>query len=306
MTKKVRLNISSIAPLGDGVSIADGSFYYVPGAIPGDEVDAEIIKRNKRDIFTRLLRVVHPSDMRREPVCPVFGKCGGCSLLHADESLQRDAKREALKRQFARDDVAFISDGPALGYRRLARLHVHRLGDGGVQLGFYGKRAHRIVDISACPVLESRISDVLPSLKSGLLRGLQDAVVRIATGNDGVYLHVETASPPDPVFYTEAEKAVPTLLAGVVLNWDGITTTVAGADTLTMSTATRQSLMALPVGSFGQANAHINNALAATVARWAKASGASEILELYAGAGNLSLELLDCFDAFTLVELDAR
>ena len=304
MTKKVRLKISSIAPLGDGIAINDGSFYYIPGAIPGDEVEVEITRRNKREIYTNLLHIVHPSEMRRDPPCPVFGKCGGCSLLHMDETAQINARRDALKRQFGMDEVRVVSAGPALGYRRLARLHVRRNSDGRVRLGFFEKRAHRIVDISHCPILEQRISDILPVLKTGLLRGLKEATIRIATGDNGIYLHVETATPPDPIFYSESKKSVPSILGGVVLNWDGITTVVAGGEVLALSVSKERQPILLPAGSFGQANRFVNEQLTSTVAGWAKDSGATEMLELYAGAGNFSFMLTDSIKKITMVELD--
>lgn len=306
MTKKVSLHITSLAPGGDGVSIEDGHFCYVPGAVPGDEVEVEILKRNKRETFTRLLRILEQSRFRRTPPCPVFSKCGGCSLLHMDESVQIDAKQASLMRQFARDSVALISAGPSLGYRRLARLHARKTKRGHVQLGFYENRAHRIVDISHCPILAPDISQILPALKSGILKGIEQATIRIATGDEGVYVHVQTNEPPEPVFYKEADKAVPSLLKGVVLDWDGMISTVAGASNLTVTSGDGVTPLQLPVGSFGQANPYINQELVSTVANWVKQSDARQLLELYAGAGNFSFELRNHLDAITMVELDAK
>ncbi|MBN2524989.1 MAG: class I SAM-dependent RNA methyltransferase [Deltaproteobacteria bacterium] len=305
MTKKVRLKINSLAPLGDGVAIENGQFHYVPGAIPGDVVDAEILTRNKREVYTKLLKVVTPSAHRREAQCPVFGKCGGCTLLHADETLQRNTRRQALIRKFGINDVPFISAEPSLGYRRLARLHMNRGRNGNVRLGFFEKRAHRIVDIDHCPILEAKISKVLPTLKKGMLRGLKSATLRIATGNEGVYLHVKTEDAPKPVFYEEALRAVPSLLQGVVLDWDGIVATVAGGDALTVD-ATDDTPFRMPAGSFGQANLSINKLLVGTVASWVGEMGCDEMLELYAGAGNFSFALRKELKKISMVELDAN
>ena len=303
MTKKLQLTITSLAPLGDGISIRDGQFHYVPGGIPGDIVEAEIIRKNKKETYTRLLRIVEPSSHRREASCPVFDKCGGCSLLMADESLQRNTKEQTLARQFSFDRVTLVTAGPPLGYRRLARLHMRKTRNGNVQLGFFEKKAHRIADISRCPILDNRISDILLPLKNGMLSGLDTATVRIASGNEGVFVQVETESPPEPRFYEEAAKAVPGLLKGVVLNWNGISSLIAGAATLTLSTAGGEA-MQLPVGSFGQANAHINEKLVATASNWIRTSGEKRLLELYAGSGNFSCNLQHNLDHITLVELD--
>lgn len=305
MTKKVVLKIESLAPLGDGVSTNNSQFYYVPGAIPGDLVEAEIKKTDKRGNFTQLLQIIEPSPHRRKPQCPVFGKCGGCALLQAEELLQRRAKQESLERQFDRHPVRLISAGPPLGYRRLARIHVKKKKNGTVQTGFFATSAHHIIDIDHCPILDPRISAVLPVLKQGMLQHIKEATVRIAAGIEGVFVYLQTQHPPDPAFYKAATTAVPNLLGGVTVEWNEIVSLVAGTDELSVESNSGRPIL-LPVGSFGQANSAINRELVSTVTRWAAESGAKSCIELFAGAGNFSFEMVNICKKITLVELDAR
>ncbi|MBN2342283.1 MAG: class I SAM-dependent RNA methyltransferase [Deltaproteobacteria bacterium] len=305
MTKKVTLKIQSLAPLGDGVSTADAQFYYVPGAIPGDLVEVEIAKTDKRGVHTKLLQIVEPSPHRRIPDCPLHNVCGGCSLLHADEAIQRQAKTENLARQFARQSVPFVSTGPALGYRRLARLHARRQSNGQVAVGFFGRRGNNIVEIDHCPVLEPQISSILPDLKAELFQHLNTAAIRISSGMEGVFLSIDTDTPLPPAFYNAAAAAVPRLVQGIVVEWEGISTTVAGSDTLTLQTGHKHRVV-LPAGGFGQANAYINQVLTAAVNRWIEQSDAQTAIELYAGAGNFSVLFAHRLKQLTLVELDPR
>ncbi len=304
MTELLQLKINSLAPQGDGVSITDRQFYYVPGAIPGDVVEAEVVQKNKKETVTELCRILTPSPHRRNVPCPVFDRCGGCSMLHADEALQRISKEQTLSRLFSPVSIPLVTAGPPLGYRRLARLHVHRRKNNTIALGFYEKKAHRVVDISECPILDDRINAVLSPLKNGMLQGLKSATLRIATGNEGVFVQVETDLTPDPIFFEKARSAVPETVKGIILHWNGIVSPVAGASTMTISTAGGNE-MKLPVGSFGQANAHINQKLVDTVSRWILESGSDRMLELYAGAGNFSYDCRHRLSGITLVELDS-
>ncbi|MCL6479383.1 MAG: TRAM domain-containing protein [Peptococcaceae bacterium] len=53
---------------------------FVPGAVPGDVVLAEIIDLKKNYAVGRLLEVKSEAPSRRQPDCARFGKCGGCRL----------------------------------------------------------------------------------------------------------------------------------------------------------------------------------------------------------------------------------
>ncbi len=95
---RIVLEIERLAYQGVAVGHLDGMACLVEGALPEERVEAEIIERHPRYVRARLLRVLQPSPARVEPPCPVFGRCGGCHLLHAAYALQ-----EAAKNQFARD-----------------------------------------------------------------------------------------------------------------------------------------------------------------------------------------------------------
>ena len=72
------------------------------GALPGELVEAEVIKRRKDFALARTVAVERPSPGRIAPHCPVFGECGGCQLQHADYPLQLSLKaglvRDAMTR----------------------------------------------------------------------------------------------------------------------------------------------------------------------------------------------------------------
>ena len=85
---------------------------FVPFAAPGDLLEVEVVRRRKRHLEARLLRVLKPSPLRREPACSLFGVCGGCQWQHLPYAEQlagkADSFRGFLKSRLAlRDDQRF-------------------------------------------------------------------------------------------------------------------------------------------------------------------------------------------------------
>ena len=56
--------------------------YPVKGTILDELVEVEVI--NGKNKTANLRKVVKPSKYRVKPLCPIYQKCGGCSLLHID------------------------------------------------------------------------------------------------------------------------------------------------------------------------------------------------------------------------------
>jgi 23S rRNA (uracil1939-C5)-methyltransferase len=122
--------------------------------------------------------IAHPNPARVTPRCPHFGVCGGCSLQHADPSLQVAAKQRALEDALQR--IGRVTPGtllppiagPAWGYRDRARLSVRDVPrKGGVLVGFHERQSSYVADMLECPVLPPKISALLPRLRA-LIEGL--------------------------------------------------------------------------------------------------------------------------------------
>ena len=63
----------------DGVCRYEGQAVFVPGALPGETVEARVLMVRPTFAYARLDRVAVPSPDRREPFCPAYRFCGGCS-----------------------------------------------------------------------------------------------------------------------------------------------------------------------------------------------------------------------------------
>jgi 23S rRNA (uracil1939-C5)-methyltransferase len=143
--------IIRLAAKGDGVT---ASGRHVPGAVPGDVVGVD--------------GAITPGPHRIVPACRHFGVCGGCQLQHADDTVLAD---------FVQDRVVNAARGQGLEpgevlpvhlspphTRRRAGLHGLRTARGAV-LGYREAGAHRVVDLTECPVLHPALAALITPLR---------------------------------------------------------------------------------------------------------------------------------------------
>ena len=97
--ESVTVRIEDMSKDGEGIGKADGFALFVKDTVPGDLVEAGIMKMKKTYGYARLIRVLKSSPDRTEAPCPVAKQCGGCRLqmmtydsqLRMKQSLVRNA-----------------------------------------------------------------------------------------------------------------------------------------------------------------------------------------------------------------------
>jgi 23S rRNA (uracil1939-C5)-methyltransferase len=156
------LLVEGIGRLGEGV--ASGPV-YIPGALPGERVLAEVDGERGR-----IVALLDPSSDRIAPICDYFSACGGCATQHVGRALYAVWKREILVQALARAGitapVGALVDAHGEGRRR-ATFHARFEADGAhLELGFMRARSHRIVEIQSCPVLAPGMSGALEAARA--------------------------------------------------------------------------------------------------------------------------------------------
>ena len=125
--KPVVHNITVEAYAAEGKSIArleDGKVLFLPNAIPGDVVDARILKNKKSYAEGKVLAVVTPSPTRVVPFCEHFGVCGGCKWQMLPYPLQLQYKQQQVTDQLKRighvelPEMQTIAGSPVQQYYR--------------------------------------------------------------------------------------------------------------------------------------------------------------------------------------------
>ncbi len=178
----VTLAVERLAFGGRGVARVDGYTVFVEGGLPGQEVEALILRRKRSYAEARLTRVLSPSPDQVEPRCADFGVCGGCVLQHLDYEAQLAAKRDQVRECLAR--IAGLEDlpvEPALGsprvfeYRNkmefsfspsrwLTAEEVDRADDIGDRFGLglhVRRRFDRVVNVDRCHLMGPEATEIL-------------------------------------------------------------------------------------------------------------------------------------------------
>ncbi len=148
--------------------LPDGLTLFIPGALPGEEIRAEIVHRKKDFAFARKISIIKPSPHRIEPICNHYPECGGCQLQHVDYRAQTIFKNEMLHDSLKR---IIGPDGPLPGpvtaspqifkYRHRLKFHV-KPSTG--ELCFLKRGSHQFVPIKKCELACTEINSILASL----------------------------------------------------------------------------------------------------------------------------------------------
>jgi len=209
--ESLTLRIDSLDAEGRGVARnPEGKVVFVEGALPGEEVAFQVLKKKASFEVGRVTAILKQSDNRQAPRCPHFGVCGGCSLQHADARTQMAAKQRWLEENLARigkveaETMPPIVYGEDWHYRRRARLGARFVDKkGGALVGFREKRSSYVTDMRECHVLPPEISRLIVPLRN-LVQELSIRArmpqVEVAVGDNAavlVFRHLDPLSPAD-------------------------------------------------------------------------------------------------------------
>ena len=179
-----KFKITEINNEGEGiVRLGDKRFVvFVSDALPEEEVTCRIVQAKKNYATAKVIERHNESSIRIKPLCPVYGKCGGCQLQHIDYPSQLELKRktvhDAIKRIGGVSDPSVdgcIPSPSQWGYRNKASIPVQSDRREKFLAGFYKNRSHDIVPFIGCPVLlpklESNVASIISDLKKAGFEG---------------------------------------------------------------------------------------------------------------------------------------
>ena len=281
------LDIARLGAQGDGVSDLPSGQVFVPYALPGERVQADV--RGER---ARLIAVIDASPDRIAPVCRHFTHCGGCAVQHLRMPAYIAWKRDLVAAAFAArgidapiGNVATV--GP--GARRRASFSARRTGRG-VVLGFHEAKGVELVDVQECPVTASAIVRALPGLRR-LVEPLMSrrapgrVVVTLATNGLDVAIEDVPGDPPLEVREFLAQQATTLKLARLTLAGD--TLYQATVPAVRFGTAN----VVLPARSFMQAAPVAEAEMVRLVTQ--AVGDAKRVVDLFSGMGTFTFPLAE-------------
>ena len=304
------LKIEKLIYRGSGLGHWGGKAVFVPFTAPGDIISWETVQEKKRFIQGRLLDVLSPSPDRVAPLCPDFGRCGGCQWQHIHYRKQGHWKHKIVAEILAKtasipaERVAPILPSPSPWHYR-ARA---RLAWGKEDVGFYRNRSHRIIPIEHCPLLDPRLNNILSNIQKALTArplSRMGKELLLEVGDSGTPRVILRFRPGTSRRTDSAQDALQEVAAlaerGGFSLWadthcNGAPTLLAGAGKVILQPMADNALkLTVPPGGFSQVNLAQNRRLTALVAKIIEDSGASsckkKVLDLYCGMGNFSLPI---------------
>ena len=163
--------VQSFGSDGEGVVCAEGCVFFVPYALPGEEISFKALKIKGNTGYGKIEKVIVPAKGRVQPKCPVFYTCGGCQLQHADYETQREFKREKVKNALRKIGGVEAEVSPVVaceseyGYRNKLQIPVGVDANGRTELGFYAERSHRLVPAEKCYIHPAWAEDLMAAFR---------------------------------------------------------------------------------------------------------------------------------------------
>lgn len=301
---------------GMGVARIDGRVVFVHGALRGEKCRVLILKTLKSVAFAKVLEVIEPSSERITPDCPYFPRCGGCTYRHIRYEEELRLKKQRVQDNLSRIGGSDVTVEEILGardtlrYRNKAQYPVSK--DGAV--GFYRARTHEVIECEHCLLVKPEADAAAEALREymqscrvagydektgrGLVRHLY--VRSNAAGESLVCVLVNGDKlPKEDRLVTLLRDACPKC-TGIVL---GTNTkkgnvilgdryrTLWGSDRLEDTLCGKTFRLSVP--SFYQVNRVQAERLYAKAIEFAGLTGQETVLDLYCGAGTITLALSD-------------
>lgn len=315
--EQIELSISGLGSGGEGVGRYGGFTVFVPGALPGETVQARVALVKKSYASARLVKVLQRSAERAEPLCPVYERCGGCQLQHLSYAGQLEIKRQTVQDALQRIGHLNVTALPVIGcsdpwhYRNKMQFPA-ALGAGGeLQIGCYAAATHSVVDTEGCLIQKEGNNQVLLTVRKWMQRfgisaynektgkGLVRHVMSRVGVKSGEVMAVLVTSeydiPHKKELIERLQQYVPGL-ASVVQNINKKPTNIVmGAKTRVLygKAAIKDSLGALSFNisaqSFFQVNSEQAEKLYNKALEFAALSGRETVADVYCGTGTISL-----------------
>ena len=301
---------------GMGVARIDGRVVFVHGALRGEKCRVLILKTLKSVAFAKVLEVLEPSSERITPDCPYFPRCGGCTYRHIRYEEELRLKKQRVQDNLSRIGGSDVTVEEILGaqdtlrYRNKAQYPVSK--DGAV--GFYRARTHEVIECEHCLLVRPEADAAAEALRDymqscrvagydektgrGLIRHLY--VRSNAAGESLICVLMNGGKLPKEDRLVALLRDACPKCTGIVL---GTNTkkgnvilgdryrTLWGSDRLEDTLCGKTFRLSVP--SFYQVNRAQAERLYAKAIEFADLTGQETVLDLYCGAGTITLALLD-------------
>lgn len=218
--KITRLNHS-----GEGIGTINNKTAFIPKTIPGDTVEAQIIKEHKNYIEALPIAYKEKSPNRTQILCPYYQECGGCQLMgltYQDQLNYKQNKVKDILKKYANLELnPTITGTDDYHYRNKLTLQVQN-----GQLGLYASKTNKLVPINNCLLASPSINNLIKIINQQLnlhditkitLRTAKNQLMAIFEGKINRSTLITTIAPHVTSLYLNDEhlSGTPTITANL-------------------------------------------------------------------------------------------
>lgn len=321
--KRIPLNIKKLGINGEGIGYYKRNIVFIPGALVGEEVYAELTKVSHNYSEAKIIKIQKKSKHRVTPECPVYEQCGGCQLQHMKYSSQLVAKRhivlQALQKYVPElantvDVKKMIGMEDPWNYRNKSQFQVRKQ-NFQVKAGLFAENSHHLLDINDCLVQDVRTNRVtnevkrivenlnIPVYDGSSTRGIiRTIVVRVGLETDEIQLVIVTTRKtfPQQEAFIEALQDIDKDIVSIVQNVNSEDTSLIFGD-YTKVWAGKETIherlgefaFDLSARAFFQLNPSQTVHLYNEIKKAAALTGEEAVVDAYCGVGTVGLWLAD-------------
>lgn len=319
--QRIPLTIKRLGINGEGIGYYKRNVVFVKGALPGEEIYAELTKINRNFAEAKVLKIHKKSKARQIPPCPVYEECGGCQLQHMKYSFQLTAKRDVIVQalnKYVKSKAKNIQIRQTIGlddpwhYRNKSQFQVRKPGNQ-VLAGLYAENSHKLLNIDDCLVqhpMTTKITNAtkkvindlnIPIYDGRSLKGIvRTIVVRVGiqTGEVQLVLITTRKNFPNKELLVEKLKQIDPTVVSIVQNINADKTslifgeqsiTLAGKDTIHEELG--ELAFDLSARAFFQLNPQQTVHLYNQIKQAAALTGKETVVDAYCGVGTIGLWL---------------
>lgn len=315
----MHLTIEKLVYGGDGLARlpADehgrGKAVFLPFALPGEEVEAELTEQKPGFARGRIEKVLQASARRIEAHCPYFQKCGGCHYQHTDYEHQLEIKAAILKENLRRiaklelESELRTHPSPPWNYRNRTRLKVRATPE--FAIGYHRFNSHELLPIEQCPISSPLVNRAIAAFweagRAGKIAAEITEIEFFANAEDTqllVELYCSSDSPQAAEWAENVHAIFPEIAGAVVFRTappGGEPRQLSSSGAVELSYKADQASYRVSARAFFQVNRH----LTATLTKLVTEGQAGETaLDLYAGGGLFTVPLARSFAQVIAVE----
>ncbi|WP_283601274.1 23S rRNA (uracil(1939)-C(5))-methyltransferase RlmD [Ligilactobacillus aviarius] len=316
--EKLTVTVEDLTYEGMGVAKVDGYPLFIAGTLPGEKVEAVVVKARKNFGFARALKWFSKSpdrvedDAQQDGVTPL-----GHLKYEAQLKFKQNQIQQLLKKAHLDEQIKVLSTlgmKNPIHYRNKAQVPVRKI-NGQLEVGFYRKGSHHFVPMKDFTIQDQRIDEILQATLTILNRydlsaydeQTQKGLIRHLMVRRGYYSHEAMvvivtngkSFPHEDKIASEIIESMPDVKS-VIQNVNNRNTNVilgnqdivlAGASTIT---DTLNGLkFKISAHSFYQVNPQQTEILYNEAIKQAGLTGNETVIDAYCGIGTISLNLAE-------------